>query len=901
MRSKFTIITSTRPNTLTKEYRLDGGKTISSTIAHMTEGLAQQGTVTSATEFADVLAGLTHNQALCFGVPPMERARVLSRKAFDVQGRPADAVTRTSDVFKWPRSGGVMMLDYDPQEGMQAFSKKELIEALTEVVPGLSKSAYVWWCSSSSLIYHDQNQLRGVRGQRVYILVKDARDIERAGKALFERLWLAGYGYYMISRAGSALERSIIDASVWQTSRLDFAAGARCVPPLEQRRDEPEAHEGEPLDTAAAIPCLTEEERAQLESIKEARKATIADDIDEAKQQYIRDTVGERVAKLEEKEGRAATDDEVEQITSEVKRALSQSVLAGDYEITLADGAIVTVGEVLDNPTKYHGATTKDPLEPEYDNHKTCGKLYLIGGRPNLYSQAHGGRNFRLIRQPRRIERIKGQTADTTAQTIAYLKHLPDVFDMGSEMVQVVDGGVQRFTHHSLAFWLGGVAQFYQYDNNHEAKNVDPPAQVINQLLAIKRNLKPLKAVITAPVITVAGDVLVRAGYDEKTQLYLDPPTEPPRVPAAVSEAKALEALDRLMQPFAGFAVASTLDRGVMLAGILTAVQRPILPTAPALGIDAPVQGTGKTYLAQCLGALATGEVPPVYPHTAGRDDEETRKRLLSILAEGSRVIVWDNVLGYFDSASIASLLTSETYRDRMLGKTETAELPNRALFIITGNNLALAGDMPRRVLKCRLDAGMDNPALRKFTSNPLEYILQHRQEMVRDALIFIRGYQQSDAAQSGGAVANESTASFEVWDELVRQPVAWAAKLQPDKYTDPAEALKEAVNNDPEKEVLGQIHKSIIHLMGEHLWFTARELCDEMKRVANVSGDPQREEAAETLHEILEGMATSGRVNSHSIGRVLSFRVDRIVDGCRLVKRVGPLNTMQFSVGIVV
>lgn len=182
---------------------------------------------------------------------------------------------------------------------------------------------------------------------------------------------------------------------------------------------------------------------------------------------------------------------------------------------------------------------------------------------------------------------------------------------------------------------------------------------------------------------------------------------------------------------------------------MLTAVQRPVLPTAPAFGLDAPVQGTGKTYLAQCLGALATGETPPIYPHTAGRDDEEIRQRLITVLAIVARVMVWDNILGAFDSAAMASLLT--------------------------GNNLTLEGDMPRRVLKCRLDAQVDNPAARKFDSNPLEYIAIHRQQLVKAALTLIKGYLQSfECTVLGGAVQGESTASFEDWDYMIRQTVAW-------------------------------------------------------------------------------------------------------------------------------
>ena len=52
------------------------------------------------------------------------------------------------------------------------------------------------------------------------------------------------------------------------------------------------------------------------------------------------------------------------------------------------------------------------------------------------------------------------------------------------------------------------------------------------------------------------------------------------------------------------------VDRGVHLAALLTAAIRPTLPTAPGIGYDAPVQASGKTLLAKCAGALATGALP---------------------------------------------------------------------------------------------------------------------------------------------------------------------------------------------------------------------------------------------------------------------------------------------------
>ncbi|MBQ0754231.1 MAG: hypothetical protein KBT87_02150 [Gammaproteobacteria bacterium] len=902
-----TKVTSQKPDRLTKRLWLDGNQLQKKAAANMVAGVAECCTVSGAAEFAALLENMQPNQALCYGAPKAAdigapyKAEVLSRTEYDRQGQPAGAITRTKDAFLWAAGAGVLMLDYDPPPDKPAMTRQQLLDALGEAIPAVANCASVCWYSSSSLIFNEQEQVAGVKGQRVYIMVTDARDIERAGAVLFGRLWLAGHGHYEISRAGSALERSIIDASVWQANRLDFAAGADCVAPLEQRRGKPAVQEGALLDTASELPDLTEAELAEVTAAKEKAKAAIQDDITGTRTVYIHDTAAGLVAK---KHGSQLTGDDYDKALDEarqtISRAVQQNVLAGDFAITLADGQSVTVGELLGDTAKYHGKQTRDPLEPEYSGHKICGKLYLMGGRPNLYSQAHGGRNFRLIRQPRRIEHVSGLMADTTRQTIRYLKQMPDVFDLGTELVQVQDGKAQRLTQHSLSFWLGGVAQYWQWvkpsRGQEYEKPIDPPAQVLNQLLAIRRHLKPLKAVISAPVMDEQGQALGRVGYDSKTQLYLDMQDNPPPVPAAVNTAEAMKALDTLMQPFNKFCVATPLDRGVLLAAILTAIQRPVLGTAPAIGLDAPVQGTGKTYLALCLGVLATGLVAKVYPHTGGRDDEETRKRLTAMLADGEQVIVWDNVLGHFDSAALAAFITSQTYSDRVLGKSETVTFPNRALLLITGNNLTLAGDMPRRVLKCRLDAQVDNPALRKFDSDPLQYIQQHRQEIVQAGLTLIRGYQQSAACRDGGAVPNETTASFEQWDSLVRQPVAWIAQQCSD-YQDPADAIKNAVATDPEKELLAEVLDGIAHVIGVGEWFDTRQLYRELTTCSNLGGaDKQatKRELVEVLTELL-----GKELNSKGLGRALGYRVDRIVDGWRLVKRTHNKRT-RFKLDVV-
>ncbi|MCC6198500.1 MAG: hypothetical protein IT518_28960 [Burkholderiales bacterium] len=115
------------------------------------------------------------------------------------------------------------------------------------------------------------------------------------------------------------------------------------------------------------------------------------------------------------------------------------------------------------------------------------------------------------------------------------------------------------------------------------------------------------------------------------------------------------------------------------------------------------------------------------------------RKLVTATLMDGARVAVFDNVLGSFNSATLAKVLTSDRHSDRILGASATSAV--RTLFMLTGNNLTLAGDMPLRVLVARIDPRMETRFARSFDLDPERHVIANRQMLVAAALMLLRLY----------------------------------------------------------------------------------------------------------------------------------------------------------------
>ena len=327
--------------------------------------------------------------------------------------------------------------------------------------------------------------------------------------------------------------------------------------------------------------------------------------------------------------------------------------------------------------------------------------------------------------------------------------------------------------------------RFTRYDKRADDwRDTDCPTKAASTLLARvgEWRFPTLTGFCDAPTLDLSGRLIEAPGYDVRSGLYL---SHPPRLPAmgVMSLAAAQGAGSTLYEAIETFPFVTTADAAAALAGILTALLRRLLPSAPILGVSASTPGTGKSKLIAVIASIASGRPPAVV--AIGSTPEELEKRLDAVLLKGDALVSFDNVDRPIKSDVLCQVATEATKGVRVLGESKNVEAPTNVTLCATGNNLVLVGDLIRRTMLCNLDAGCERPELRVFDRDAVGHVLEQRPSLIAAALTIAKSYIDAGCPE----VDARPFGSFEAWDRMVRRPLIWAG--WPDPLT-PAESLRE-------------------------------------------------------------------------------------------------------------
>jgi len=394
---------------------------------------------------------------------------------------------------------------------------------------------------------------------------------------------------------------------------------------------------------------------------------------------------------------------------------------------------------------------------------------------------------LRIIKMPTSTDRPKVITTDTqlsdlTQQAMDALRQgndPPVVFVRSGALVRIVtdehgNPQIDSYDRVRMRCRLTEVADFYHLrgsENGSVEVAVAPSLTLAENILALGAwDFPVLRGIARTPIVRRDGSICMDAGYDPPTGLVYcpTPVLQLGEIPEQPNVHEVQACVDQLLKVLLDFPFADQPSRANALSILFSPLIRPVIDGhVPLAIVDAPVQGTGKTLLVNLLaiishGSIASESIP------SKQNDDEWRKKITSILLHGSPLVLLDNIPdnSIIDSPALAAALTTHEWSDRRLGHSESIRVPSRSIWIATGNNLRVGGDMPRRTYTIRLDAQAERPWERTgFRIADIEgYVRSHRGDLLAAALTIIRAW--FVARQPAANV--RPLGSFEEWSKTI-------------------------------------------------------------------------------------------------------------------------------------
>jgi Bifunctional DNA primase/polymerase, N-terminal len=452
-----------------------------------------------------------------------------------------------------------------------------------------------------------------------------------------------------------------------------------------------------------------------------------------------------------------------------------------------------------------------------------------------------------------------------------------------SENMAASDGRktvVARLRPLSPESFLGPAAEsaaFQKYDRKrNQWIDTDPPLRHMRVIIASERRWRfpHVAGVITTPTLRPDGSLLVEPGYDPETELFLLPGLQLPPIPEHPTKDQANAALKLLTELLSEFSFKRVdgeherkLNRSVALSGLLTALVRGSLPTAPMHLIRAHMAGTGKSYLVDTASMIATGRLCPVI--TALKSVEETEKRLGSIVLSGIPMISLDNCAHDLGGEFLCQIAERPVVKVRILGRSETPECEVHTAMFATGNNVGFTGDMIRRGLLCNLESLDERPELREFKCDALRTAGANRATYIAASLTIMRAYLAAGMPRVCGPFG-----SYAEWSTMVRSPLIWLGEPDPVASVDTSQA------EDPELADMRELFE----------WWLSELRLDEnylSARLVEIGNESPVGFNSNPLKDLLLRIAgdRDGSVSVKQLGEWLrrnGGRVVRLANGCR-------------------
>lgn len=384
-----------------------------------------------------------------------------------------------------------------------------------------------------------------------------------------------------------------------------------------------------------------------------------------------------------------------------------------------------------------------------------------------------------------------------------------------------------------------------------------------------------LRAVITTPILRHDGSVLDKPGYDAATGLLYDPGgTRFPPIPLSPTKDDARTALAMLTSLIAEYPFADPESRAVAASGMITAVVRRSLPTAPVHAVNARAPGTGKTHLVDLCSMLAVGQLAAIISQAS--NDEETEKRIAATQIAADPILNIDNCNRPLGGGLLCVIVTQNSVKVRVLGSSQNVEVPCDSAIFATGNNLSIGDDMSRRVLICMLDARAERPELREFRADPIAAVRRARGKYVAAVLTILRAFHVA-----GRPELRPPLGSFAEWSLLVRNALLWLGEV------DPVATMEQARAADTKLQALATV---IDQWSGIPVLMERKKTASEIIAVASeeeLGADGKLRSRYGDFRDALLAVAAEGHasISTRRLGKWLLANQGRVLNGRQIVQ----------------
>jgi hypothetical protein len=324
-------------------------------------------------------------------------------------------------------------------------------------------------------------------------------------------------------------------------------------------------------------------------------------------------------------------------------------------------------------------------------------------------------------------------------------------------------------------------AEWRKWDakKKEEVKTLPPPWAIETLMARPRWSFPPLEGIICAPTLRPDGSILDRPGYDCDTGLYLSlDQVQFPPIPDHPTIDDARLCVEILLEVFVDFPFLEKSYKAAALAALLSLVVRfTIQGLVPFFAVRSTTRGAGKGLLIDVICMIATGRRAPRWAQTL--DEEEERKRLMTIAMSGDAALHIDNITHPLGSGPLDMAMTAEAITDRIMATHAERTAPIKAVFFGSGNNMVFQSDMARRVVPIDLAPQQERPDEREdFTHHPLlPWVLQQRPRLVMAALTIVKAYIDAKQPKQDGI---KPFGSYEEWSDLIRQSLIWAGQPDP-------------------------------------------------------------------------------------------------------------------------